>query len=60
MFDYLEDKVLSKCWVGDGFYCVWQNCLYGLQLGVWENEYNDFIFVESFIYFEFKGYFVNV
>lgn len=36
MFDYPEDKVLSKRWVGDGPYRVWQNRLHGPQLGVWE------------------------
>ena len=29
MFDYPEDKVLSKRWVGDGPYRVWQNRLHG-------------------------------
>ena len=60
MFDYPEDKVLSKRWVGDGPYRVWQNRLHGPQLGVWENEYNDPIPAESFTYPEFKGYFANV
>lgn len=55
MFDYPEDKVLSKRWVGDGPYRVWQNRLHGPQLGVWENEYNDPIPAESFTYPEFKG-----
>ena len=54
MFDYPEDKVLSKRWVGDGPYRVWQNRLHGPQLGVWENEYNDPIPAESFTYPEFK------
>lgn len=60
MFDYPEDKVLSKRWVGDGPYRVWQNRLHGPQLGVWENDYNDPIPAESFTYPEFKGYFANV
>lgn len=60
MFDYPEEKVLSKSWVGDGPYRVWQNRLHGPQLGVWENDYNDPIPGESFTYPEFKGYFANV
>lgn len=60
MFDYPEEKVLSKRWAGDGPYRVWQNRLHGPQLGVWENEYNDPIPGESFTYPEFKGYFANV
>ena len=60
MFDYPEDKVLSKRWVGDGPYRVWQNRLHGPQLGVWENEYKDPIPAESFTYTYFKGDFANV
>jgi hypothetical protein len=60
MFDYPEDKVLSKQWVGAGPYRVWQNRLHGPQLGLWENDYNDPIPGESFTYPEFKGYFSNV
>lgn len=60
MFNYPENKVLNKRWVGDGPYRVWQNRLDGPQLGVWENDYNDPIPGESFTYPEFKGYFANV
>lgn len=59
-FDFPEDKVLSKRWVGDGPYRVWQNRLHGPQYGLWENDYNDPVPAESFIYPEFKGYFANV
>lgn len=59
-FDFPEEKVLSKRWVGDGPYRVWQNRLHGPQYGVWENDYNDPIPAESFDYPEFKGYFANV
>lgn len=59
-FDYPEDKVVSKQWLGDGPYRVWQNRLHGPQYGIWENDYNDPIPGESFIYPEFKGYFANV
>lgn len=60
MFDYPEDKMLTKRWVGDGPYRVWQNRLHGPQLGIWQNDYNDPIPGESFDYPEFKGYFANV
>lgn len=60
MFDYPETKMLSKRWVGDGPYRVWQNRLHGPQTGYWQNEYNDPVPGESFIYPEFKGYFANV
>ncbi len=59
-FDFPEEKVISKRWVGDGPYRVWQNRLHGPQYGVWENDYNDPIPAESFDYPEFKGYFANV
>ena len=59
-FDFPEDQVLSKRWVGDGPYRVWQNRLHGPQYGLWENDYNDPIPGESFTYPEFKGYFAHV
>lgn len=59
MFDYPEDQVVSKKWLGNGPYRVWQNRLHGPTLGIWENQYNDPIPGESFLYPEFKGYFSN-
>lgn len=59
-FDYPEELVLGKRWLGDGPYRVWQNRLHGTQYGVWENDYNDPIPGETFTYPEFKGYFANV
>lgn len=59
-FDYPEENVLSKRWLGDGPYRVWQNRVHGPQYGVWENDYNDPIPGESFTYPEFKGYFAHV
>ena len=59
-FDYPEEKVLSKQWLGDGPYRVWQNRLHGPQYNLWENDYNDPVPGESFTYPEFKGYFANV
>lgn len=58
-FDYPEEKVRSKKWLGEGPYRVWQNRLHGTSLDVWENDYNDPIPGESFTYPEFKGYFGN-
>ena len=58
-FDYPEEKVLSKKWLGGGPYRVWQNRLHGVVYDVWENDYNDPIPGESFTYPEFKGYFAD-
>ena len=59
-FDYPEEKVLSKSWVGNGPYRVWQNRMQGPQYGYWNNKYNDPIPGESWDYPEFKGYFAGV
>lgn len=59
-FDYPEDQVLSKRWLGAGPYRVWQNRIHGTQYDVWQNDYNDPIPGETFTYPEFKGYFDNV
>ena len=59
-FDYPEEKVLSKRWLGKGPYRVWQNRLHGPVYDIWENDYNDPIPGESFTYPEFKGYFAEV
>ncbi|MGS2739247.1 glycoside hydrolase family 2 TIM barrel-domain containing protein [Sinomicrobium sp. M5D2P17] len=56
-FDYPEDNMKSIRWLGKGPYRVWQNRLQGTTLDVWENDYNDPIPGESFVYPEFKGYF---
>ena len=58
-FDYPEEKVVSKKWLGNGPYRVWQNRLHGTIYDVWENDYNDPIPGETFTYPEFKGYFAN-
>ena len=60
MFDYPEQNVKSKQWLGDGPYRVWQNRMQGPQYNLWQNKYNDPIPGESFEYPEFKGYFSNV
>ena len=47
-FDYPEDQVISKRWLGAGPYRVWQNRIHGTQYDVWENDYNDPIPGETF------------
>ncbi|MBP5570728.1 MAG: glycoside hydrolase family 2 [Prevotella sp.] len=59
-FDYPEQMMKSKQWVGKGPYRVWQNRTEGPQYGLWQNDYNDPIPGESWEYPEFKGYFSNV
>ena len=59
-FDYPEQLVKSKAWVGKGPYRVWQNRLEGPQYGYWQTEYNDPVPGESWQYPEFKGYFDRV
>lgn len=59
-FDYPESNVVSKEWVGNGPYRVWQNRLQGPQYGYWSNSYNDPVPGESWDYPEFKGYFAGV
>lgn len=58
-FDYPEELVLSKRWLGNGPYRVWQNRIHGTTYDVWENDYNDPIPGETFTYPEFKGYFAR-
>ncbi|MDR0541825.1 MAG: hypothetical protein LBH19_06395 [Dysgonamonadaceae bacterium] len=58
-FDYPENQVLSKRWLGEGPYRVWQNRLHGTAFGIWENKYNDPVPGETFTYPEFKGYFAG-
>jgi hypothetical protein len=59
-FDYPEEKMQHKRWLGAGPYRVWQNRIHGTVYDIWENDYNDAIPGESFTYPEFKGYFANV
>ena len=59
-FDYPEQQVKSKSWMGKGPYRVWQNRMEGPQYGYWNTEYNDPVPGESWQYPEFKGYFANV
>jgi hypothetical protein len=61
LFDYPENLVQHKRWLGDGPYRVWQNRLRGVTLGVWENDYNNTLTgFRDWIYPEFKGFFAGV
>ena len=60
-FDYPEEKMLKKTWLGDGPYRVWRNRLKGQTLGVWETAYNTTATgYTDWVYPEFAGYFANV
>lgn len=56
-FDFPENEVTSKRWVGKGPYRVWQNRREGGVFGFHETTYNDAIPGETYAYPEFKGYF---
>jgi len=61
VFDYPENLVKKKRWLGDGPYRVWKNRLRGVTFGEWENEYNNTITgYREWKYPEFKGCFSNV
>jgi hypothetical protein len=60
-FNYPEEKMLKKTWLGDGPYRVWRNRLKGPTLGVWETAYNTTeTGYQNWVYPEFAGYFANV
>ncbi|MGC9942997.1 MAG: glycoside hydrolase family 2 TIM barrel-domain containing protein [Verrucomicrobiota bacterium] len=60
-FDYPEEKMLKKTWLGDGPYRVWRNRMKGQMLGVWETAYNTTeTGFKEWVYPEFAGYFANV
>jgi hypothetical protein len=60
-FDYPEEKMLKKTWLGDGPYHVWRNRLKGGTFGVWETAFNTTeTGFKDWVYPEFAGYFANV
>ena len=60
LFDYPENLVTHKRWLGDGPFRVWQNRLRGVTTGVWENDFNNTLTgFRDWIYPEFKGFFAN-
>jgi hypothetical protein len=61
IFDYPENQVKAKRWLGDGPYRVWKNRLAGATFGLWQNDYNNTITGwRGWVYPEFKGCFANV
>jgi hypothetical protein len=61
VFDYPENLVKKKRWLGEGPFRVWKNRLRGVTFGNWENDYNNTITGYSgWVYPEFKGCFSNV
>jgi hypothetical protein len=61
LFDYPENFVQHKRWLGDGPYRVWKNRLRGATFGFWENDYNNTLTgYRGWIYPEFKGFFSGV
>jgi hypothetical protein len=61
VFDYPENLVKKKRWLGDGPYRVWKNRMRGVTFGLWENDYNNTITgYRDWVYPEFKGCFANV
>ena len=60
-FDYPEQFVKKKKWLGDGPYRVWKNRSRGVTFGVWKNDYNNTITGwRDWVYPEFKGCFADV
>lgn len=58
-FDYPEEKVNGVKWLGNGPYRVWKNRLEGVELNVWQKDYNNTVTGESWNYPEFKGFHSN-
>lgn len=59
-FDYPEEQVLGMKWLGQGAYRVWKNRMKGTTLNVWQNDYNDNIPGQTWLYPEFKGYYSDL
>jgi Glycosyl hydrolases family 2, TIM barrel domain/Glycosyl hydrolases family 2, sugar binding domain/Glycosyl hydrolases family 2/Beta galactosidase small chain len=61
LFDYPENLVQAKRWLGDGPYRVYKNRLQGPTAGLWQNDYNNTITGwRDWVYPEFKGVFASV
>jgi hypothetical protein len=60
-FDYPEEKMRGKTWLGEGPYRVWRNRLLGGTFGVWETPFNTTdTGSKGWAYPEFSGYFAGV
>lgn len=58
-FDYPENRMYSKKWLGKGPYRVWKNRLKGPTIDVWQNTYKNFKVNTKWDYPEFVGYFAD-
>ncbi|VAX20311.1 beta-galactosidase, partial [hydrothermal vent metagenome] len=58
-FDYPENRMYSKKWLGKGPYRVWKNRLKGTTIDVWQNTYKNFKVNTKWDYPEFVGYFAD-
>ena len=56
-FDYPEQHVLGKRWLGEGPYHVWKNRLEGTWLDVHAAQYSRAVPGENWAYPEFQGFF---
>jgi hypothetical protein len=59
-FDFPENAVRAKRWLGQGPYRVYKNRLAGTELDVFDLPYNDPLSGASWRYPEFKGYFAGL
>jgi len=59
-FDYPENLVKAKQWLGDGPYRVWKNRMKGPQFGIWEGTYNNSVPGHIREYPSFRGYFSHI
>lgn len=60
-FDYPEELVKGVKWLGNGPYRIWKNRTQGVELGVYEKEYNTTMTgIPPVVYPEFKGYHANL
>ncbi len=61
-FDLPKESVISKSWLGDGPFRIWNNRRKGPRYGLWENTYNNGLsgYMGHWQIPEFKGVFGNV
>ena len=59
-FDYPEDQIVSKKFLGEGPYRVWKNRIKGTQLNVWQQDYNNAKPGREWEYPEFNGCFADL
>ncbi|WP_167607103.1 glycoside hydrolase family 2 protein [Maribellus sediminis] len=60
-FSYPENLVEGVKWMGHGPYRVWKNRMQGVELGVYQKDYNTTLTgIPPVIYPEFKGYHSNL